>query len=157
MANVRVGVGCFISSKDPSLKGCVLLGKRKGSHGAGRLALPGGHLELGESWELCASREVEEETALKIGDLRYVYATNDPNIDGKFEKHYITIFMHGTVASDSPPLQLMEPHKCEGWEWIPWEKVVEIANTQPELLFDPLLHLIQGEGNNIVRAICSTI
>ena len=46
-----------------------------GSHGAGKYALPGGHLELGESWEDCLLREVNEETNLSIENLKLVHVT----------------------------------------------------------------------------------
>lgn len=58
----RVGVGVFVINE----KDHVLLGKRTGSHGAGTLALPGGHLELHESFQECAAREVLEETGLLV-------------------------------------------------------------------------------------------
>jgi 8-oxo-dGTP diphosphatase len=35
----------------------------------------GGHLELGESWETCAVREVKEETNLEIENTHYVHVT----------------------------------------------------------------------------------
>ncbi|SPO26619.1 uncharacterized protein UTRI_03910_B [Ustilago trichophora] len=56
----RVGVAVYVINE----KGHVLVGKRTGSHGAGTLALPGGHLELHESFQECAAREVLEETGL---------------------------------------------------------------------------------------------
>ncbi|KAJ1018978.1 hypothetical protein NDA16_004781 [Ustilago loliicola] len=56
----RVGVAVFVINE----KGHVLVGKRTGSHGAGTLALPGGHLELHESFQDCAAREIYEETGL---------------------------------------------------------------------------------------------
>lgn len=58
----RVGVAVFVINE----KGHVLVGKRNGSHGAGTLALPGGYLELHESFYDCAAREVYEETGLDL-------------------------------------------------------------------------------------------
>lgn len=41
---VRVGIGCFV--RHPNSDSTFLIGRRKGSHGAGMMALPGGHLEV---------------------------------------------------------------------------------------------------------------
>ena len=51
MKRPRVGLGVFVKKE-----GKVLVGERKGSHGAGTWALPGGHLEGGESFEECCKR-----------------------------------------------------------------------------------------------------
>ena len=61
----KVGVGVLVVSGSS-----VLLGKRRGSAGAGTWATPGGHLEFGESWAQCAVREVQEETGLTVTDVR---------------------------------------------------------------------------------------
>ncbi|CAD6897979.1 unnamed protein product [Tilletia controversa] len=58
----RVGVAVFVINTH----GHVLIGKRTGSHGANTIALPGGHLDLHESFEECAIRETFEETGIEL-------------------------------------------------------------------------------------------
>jgi 8-oxo-dGTP diphosphatase len=98
----------------------VLLGKRKGSHGAGEWALPGGHLDYMESFEQCAKRELIEEMGQEVtyGPLKVVSVIN---LTDYAPKHYIDI---GMVASyiDGTPL-IMEPDKCDGWHWVHIEDV----------------------------------
>lgn len=125
MSSPQVGVGVLIV-KDSR----VLLGKRKGSHGAGTWSAPGGHLEFGESIEACAQREVLEETGLEIQDLRHGPFTN--NIFEADNKHYVTAFVFARIAGGEA--QVLEPDKCEGWAWFDWAEL-------PEPLFPPLATL----------------
>jgi 8-oxo-dGTP diphosphatase len=120
------------------------------SHGAGTYALPGGHLEFGESPEACAAREILEETGLEVKNVRFLTATND--ILKKDKKHYITMFMVCERASEKDEARVMEPDKCEGWEWSTWEELVALVKREREVkegevlertLFQPLLDLVE--------------
>ena len=112
MNQVRVGVGLFIFND----QGQVLLGLRKGSHAAGDWAAPGGHLEMGESWEQCAAREAWEETGLKIdpASISFYAVTND--VFSK-EKHYITLSLTTRWHEKIGAPKIMEPDKCAEWKW----------------------------------------
>lgn len=119
----------------------VLLGKRKGSHGAGRWAFPGGHLAYGETIEACARREVMEETGLSIESVKLGPYTNDL-FTGE-SKHYVTLFVVARHAGGM--LQNREPDKCEGWEWfhwpsLPFPRFLSLENLC-DLDFDPVAYL----------------
>jgi ADP-ribose pyrophosphatase YjhB (NUDIX family) len=75
--------------------GKVLLGLRRGSHGAGTWALPGGHLEWGETVENCARREVKEETGLDLGLVGQGPYTSD--VMATEGKHYVTCFVEAAA------------------------------------------------------------
>jgi 8-oxo-dGTP diphosphatase len=113
----QVGVGVFVLD---SLNQFIL-GKRKGSHGAGKWALPGGHLEFGESFEDCARREVLEETGLDVQHLRFLTVTND--VMAAENKHYVTVFMVCQMDGEHVSPSVLEPEKCECWEWVTWESL----------------------------------
>jgi 8-oxo-dGTP diphosphatase len=122
----KIGVGVAVIQS-----GLILLGKRKSSHGAGEWAFPGGHLEFGETFEECAKRELLEETGLKALSLRVGPWLS--NIFGP-DKHYITFVVF--VDRFEGNLQLLEPHKCEGWEWF---KLGQL----PTPLFPPIISLFK--------------
>ena len=123
----RVGVGIIVV-RDKR----ILLGKRIGAHGAGTWALPGGHLEFGESVEACAVREVLEETGLIIQIIDLGPYTSD--IFPEAQKHYITLFVEARSKSGEP--EILEAHKCLAWEWFDWSAL-------PEPKFLPLTSLLQ--------------
>lgn len=128
---VRVGVAAIIKKE-----GKILMGKRIGAHGEGDWAFPGGHLEVGEAFEGCVKREVLEETSLRVKNIRFGAVTND--IFQKENKHYITIFM--ICDYDSGDVKLMEPDRCEKWEWFEWEKL-------PDPKFVPVQNLLKQGFN----------
>ena len=177
---VGVGVGVFILQPSTDLPSSTyackfLLGKRLGSHGAGTWALPGGHLEYGESFEECAAREALEETGLVLDEasVEFLTATNDvmafepsPPSTKRLRqggegdargKHYVTIFMTARVSvteyenekvvgSDGmPQAKLLEPEKCAGWDWVSWEDLRRWARPQLSMLDGSGLQM-QAEG-----------
>lgn len=93
-------------------EGKLLLGKRKGAHGQGEYACPGGHLEHGESFATCAAREVLEETGLVIGELRFLRVYNSTEYA---PKHYVDLAFAAQWISGEP--EVREPDKAEDWAW----------------------------------------
>jgi 8-oxo-dGTP diphosphatase len=130
----------------------VYAGIRKGSHGADTLALPGGHLELYESWEDCAIREVKEEMDVDLLNVELAHVTNNPMPDE--EKHYVTIFMMGRIGNDAGEPVNTEPDKCEGWRLYEWDELQSMQDTGK--LFGPLECLIKEAPIRLMEFISSS-
>ncbi|KAK7509648.1 NUDIX hydrolase domain-like protein [Phyllosticta citriasiana] len=135
----KIGVGVFILNQN----GEFIAGLRKGSHGSGTWALPGGHLEFGETFEDCAAREVLEETGLMIkrDDILFLTATN--SVWEVERLHYVTVFMTAVLRDEGGEPEIMEPEKCAEWRWVRYEELQAWAGDPSKKLFLPMLDLFR--------------
>lgn len=108
IGNQTIRIGCEVFLKKDNT---ILLGKRKNCYGEGTWALPGGHLEYGESLLACATRELREELGIEVVDLKLIAITE--NIDER--GHYI----HATFLAEQfyGPVECKEPDLCYEWQF----------------------------------------
>ncbi len=95
----RVGVGMVVLRE-----GEVLLVKRGHEPSFGMWSIPGGLVELGETAEAAALREVEEECGVKV-ELRGLVGVVDRifrDATGKIQYHYVLVDYWGTLRSGEP-------------------------------------------------------
>jgi 8-oxo-dGTP diphosphatase len=118
-----IGVGVIVVRD-----GKVLLGRRRGAHGAGTWGFPGGRPSSGERVEQCALRELLEETGLTGSSVRVVAETVDEFSEGV---HFRTVFVR--VSADDEAV-VREPDRCEQWCWFSWDDL-------PQPLFLPVENL----------------
>jgi len=111
METPKTGIGIVIQNQE----GKILVGKRKNTH-APYYSIPGGHLEIGETFETTAIREAEEETGLILHNPKVFCVTNNLETFRESGKHFISVNVFCDSYEGEP--QLMEPNKCEGWEWV---------------------------------------
>jgi 8-oxo-dGTP diphosphatase len=78
----------------------LLLIRRKFPPFKGRHALPGGLVEVGETVESAAARELHEETGLRATSVRLVGVYSDPKRDPR--KHSVSVAFLMQVASGAP-------------------------------------------------------
>jgi 8-oxo-dGTP diphosphatase len=89
----------------------ILLGKRKNGYGAGMYGVPGGRVEVGEKLEVCARRELVEETGPVGKDIQYVGVIKESQ--GSYD---FVHFVFKCQEFSGEPTNV-EPNKCENWEW----------------------------------------
>ena len=119
---VKIGVGVLVW-RDRQL----LLGKRLMKDQRSCWQFPGGHMEKGESVIECASREVREETGLKVKALRHLGFTDKTFVIER--QQYITLLV--SALYESGEAKTLEPDKCELWQWFDYTQL-------PAPLFKPI-------------------
>ena len=84
----RVAVGAIVIKDNR-----VLLVKRSKPPGEGLWAIPGGRVELGETLQQAAEREIMEETGLTIRakDPMYTFEVIEPDDAGRPRFHYVIV------------------------------------------------------------------
>lgn len=112
----KVGIGVMIMRENK-----VLLGLRKGSHGEGEWNFPGGHLEWGETIFQTAKRETLEECGLTVDDLKLISVADEVRYIDINDKHYLNVAV--LVESIQGEPKIVEPDKCEKWEWFDLENL----------------------------------
>ena len=108
----------------------VLMGKRKGSHGAGTWSFPGGWMRHGESFLDTASREVKEETGIDLLNTEPEIIHSSTTLFKEADVQSVTVLLLARTWKGIA--SVLEPDKIEGK--LEWFRV----NSLPQPLFLPL-------------------
>ena len=112
----RVGVGAIVIRD-----GKVLLVKRAALPNRNLWAIPGGMLELGETLQAGAEREIFEETGIRIkaGKPIYTFDLLERDTEGRFHFHFVVVDMEAEylggeplAADDALDVGWVSPEEC---------------------------------------------
>ncbi|MFZ1249763.1 MAG: NUDIX domain-containing protein [Candidatus Saccharimonadales bacterium] len=109
-AHPGVGVGVIVLNA----KGQIMIIRRTGAH-APKYSIPGGALELGETFEACAIRELQEECNITIQQPKVIAVTNNLETYAAEGVHFISVILLADNFTGTP--QIMEPSKCSELLW----------------------------------------
>lgn len=108
----RVAVGAVVTHEDK-----VLLVLRGQAPAKDMWAIPGGSVNLGETLQAAAEREVLEETGLQIkaGEVIYTFDAILHDEAGRVQYHYVILDLKGEALDPSQPLQAADDVYDAGW------------------------------------------
>ena len=126
--NISVTTDCVIFCKTGNDRK-VLLVLRKSDPYKGKWALPGGFLEEEETLEAGAKRELQEETGLKINNLKQLTAFGTPGRDPRGRT--ISIPFIGEVASEE---KVKGADDATDARWFSLDNLPDLAFDHAEIL-----------------------
>lgn len=97
--NPRVAVGAVVFKEE-----CVLLVRRGQPPAEDLWAIPGGSVEIGETLQAAAEREILEETGIQIRALKPIYTFDviDRDAAGKVRFHYVIVDLAADYIMGEP-------------------------------------------------------
>jgi len=112
----RVAVGAVILHQDK-----VLLVLRGQAPAKGLWAIPGGSVELGETLQVAAEREVMEETGLKVqaGKVIHTFDAIQRDESGRVKYHYVIVDLLAEAFDPTQPLKPFDDVQDARWFTLP--------------------------------------
>jgi 8-oxo-dGTP diphosphatase len=122
----RVGVGAVVIKNSN-----VLLVRRGIPPSEGLWAIPGGHVELGETLQETAEREILEETGIviKAGEPIYAFDLIEQDDSGRIRFHFIVVDVTGEYVSGEP----RGADDALEARWLSWEEIEALPVSQNTL------------------------
>ena len=126
-----VTADCVVITKEEQPK--VLLIQRGADPYKGSWAFPGGFMNMDETTEQCAIRELEEETGLRVSDVHQIGAYS--KVDRDPRGRTITV---AYLAIIDEPVQVTGQDDAANAEWFPLSALPELAFDHAEIMRDAI-------------------
>ena len=124
-----VTADCVVITKEEQPK--VLLIQRGADPYKGCWAFPGGFMNMDETTEQCAIRELEEETGLRVSNVHQIGAYS--KVDRDPRGRTITV---AYLAIIDEPVQVTGQDDAANAEWFPLSALPELAFDHAEIMQD---------------------
>lgn len=133
-----VTADCVVITREAEPK--VLLIQRGADPYKGCWAFPGGFMNMDETTEQCAIRELEEETGLKVSTVRQIGAYS--KVDRDPRGRTITV---AYLAIIDKPAQVTGQDDAAKAEWFPLSALPELAFDHADIMADAInsFHLLR--------------
>ena len=126
-----VTADCVVITKEKEPK--VLLIERGNEPFKGQWALPGGFMNMNETTEQCAVRELEEETGLKVSTIHQIGAYS--KVDRDPRGRTITVAYLTIIDSTKEVKGFDDAAKAQ---WFPLSKLPKLAFDHEEIMSDAI-------------------
>ena len=126
-----VTADCIVITREAEPK--VLLIQRGGEPFKGAWAFPGGFMDIDETTEKCAIRELEEETGLRVSDIKQIGAYS--KVDRDPRGRTITV-AYLTIIDE--PIAVTGQDDAAKAEWWPVDALPPLAFDHDEIMADAM-------------------